>query len=237
MKLKLIKKIKEADSIKTFVFEKPNDFTFFPGQFTYLTLPKLIFPDERGPVRVFTISSSPTEKKLTITTKIRKDSGFKRTLDKIKIGETLELKKPAGNFVIYKKSKKTYIFLAGGIGITPFRSIIKYHQDKKTENRIHLIWSVKTIKEIPFGKEIENWQKEEFIKIDITLTEKVPRNWRGLKGRINKEMIKKLITKKDLQKIEFWICGPPAFVNAMEEILLNLKVKEQNIISEKFTGY
>ncbi len=237
MKLKLIRKAEEADLIKTFVFEKPKDFTFLPGQFIYLTLPKLKYPDERGSTRIFTISSSPTEKHITITTKIREESGFKKTLDEAKIGEVFEFRKPMGDFTVFKKTKKKHIFLAGGIGITPFRSIIKYHQDKNIKNKIHLIWSVKKEDEIPFRKEFDGWQKEKVAKIDITLTEESPNNWKGLLGRIDKDKLIKLISPKGLKESRFMVCGPPSFVDAMEETLAELKVKEDNIMAEKFSGY
>ncbi len=237
MKLRLIQKIKEANSIKTFVFEKPENFNFLPGQFTYLTLPRLKYPDKRGNTRVFTISSSPTEKNLKITTKIRKESGFKRTLDETKTGEAFEFRKPMGEFSVFKKTKIKYIFLAGGIGITPFRSILRYHQDKKIKNEIHLIWSVKKESEIPFREEFNIWQKEKIAKIDITLTEETPNKWRGLLGRIDKDKLGKLIPQENLKRSKFMICGPPSFVIAMEEILKELKVKEESIVSEKFSGY
>lgn len=110
MKIKLTQKVNEANSIKTFIFEKPKNFNFLPGQFTYLTLPKLKYPDKRGPTRVFTISSSPTEKHLAITTKIRKESGFKKTLNETKIGEELEIRKAMGISLFSRKQRKNIFF-------------------------------------------------------------------------------------------------------------------------------
>lgn len=237
MEMNLLQKKIETDWIKSFVFKKPKNFSFLPGQFIYLTLPKLKYPDKRGPTRAFTISSSPTEENLMITTKIRPESGFKKTLDEIKIGESINAKGPMGDFTLHKKSNKKHIFLAGGIGITPFRSIIKYHQDKKIKNKIHLVLSAKTIKDIPFKKDLDNWQKKMIAQVSITLTEETSKNWSGMTGRLDNRKIEKLVSKSDIKNSIFWICGPPAFVSTMEKILSDLKIKEENIISEKFTGY
>lgn len=106
MKIKLLKKKKEGKDIKSFIFEKPKGFNFKPGQFIYLTLPKLFFDDQRGNTRHFTIASSPTEEYLMITTRIRKESGYKRTLDKMQKGDLINYRGPFGDFIIEKEKKK-----------------------------------------------------------------------------------------------------------------------------------
>lgn len=239
MKIKLLKKKKEGKDIKSFIFEKPKGFNFKPGQFIYLTLPKLFFDDQRGNTRHFTIASSPTEEYLMITTRIRKESGYKRTLDKMQKGDLINYRGPFGDFILGKEKKETQVFLAGGIGITPFRNIIKYQIDKGYKTPMHLINSCSTTEEIAFRKELEGWEKEGKIKLDITIThpEESKEKWKKLTGRLDHKILKKLTKNYDLKNTIFWLCGPPPFVSAIEIEVEKLGIKERNIITEKFSGY
>jgi ferredoxin-NADP reductase len=239
MKIKFLKKKEESGNIKSFIFEKPNGFNFDPGQFIYLTLPKLLFPDQRGEIRHFTISSSPTEDILMITTKIREESGYKKTLDKIEEGSFLEYQGPIGDFVLKKNKEKVQVFLAGGIGITPFRSIIKYKIDKNLKTKIDLIYSCSTTEEITFRNELEIWNKNGQINLDITIThpEESKEKWDGLKGRLDRNVIEDIIKNYNIENIDFWVCGPPPFVSAMEEELSGMGINNESIITEKFSGY
>lgn len=237
MEFTICGKKEEAENIKTFFFEKPKGFNFKAGQFIYLTLPKLKFKDNRGNTRHFTISSSPTEEKIAITTKIRKESGYKMTLDSLKPGDSIECKGPLGDFYLSKDNNKPQIFIAGGIGITPFRSMIKYKVDKRFKTPIHLIYSCSTTEEITFKNELENWSKEKLIKLDITITrpEESKQKWNGLTGRLNKETIISLVGKDQTSKAAFWLCGPPSFVSALEEELAKASINK--LRTEKFSGY
>lgn len=239
MKLKLIEKRKEAQGTKSFFFEPQKDFDYLPGQYFYITVPKLKYKDSRGATRHFTLSSSPTEEKIIrITTRVRKDSGYKQTLDELKIGTEIEGEGPEGTFVLDEKEKGPHVFIAGGIGITPFRSMIKYAIDKNTSTEIHLIYSNSLPEQITFRKELENWaKKSDNIKIDMTVTkpEESKEKWNGLAGRIDEKMIKSQIP--NLKSQTFWICGPPAMVDAMEKIMGELDLSASRVRSEKFSGY
>ena len=149
MQLQLVKKVDEARGTKSFFFNIVDGYlseeklSWEPGQYIYITLPYLNYPDERGDTRHFTISSSPTEGDLIrITIRIRQESGYKKTLDELPIGSEVEGKGPQGTFLFDSKIEYN-IFLAGGIGITPFRSIIKNVIDDKQKQKtnIHLIYS------------------------------------------------------------------------------------------------
>lgn len=238
MKAKFVEKKTEAKGTKSFVFKPEITFSFLPGQFIYLTLPKLDFPDPRGSTRHFTVSLSPTETKnnVQITTRIRDESGFKKTLDGLSIGSTVEIEGPNGTFVLDEKTSpyslvSNHLFLAGGIGITPFRSFIKYNIDNNLKIPMHLIYS-NGDRDFPFKKELEKWSKEnDFIKVEFFDT--------SVSGHLDKLKIEKLIGKWKLEsgKSTWWLVGPPPFVSAMEEVLESLKIPPSNIISEKFTGY
>lgn len=237
MKSKLQGAKKETETVKTFYFEKPDGFEYLPGQYAYIKLPKLLIDDARGNVRHFTLSSSPTEKLLAITTMIRKESGYKMTLDNLKNGTEVDIDGPNGVFVFDDEKKSIpSVYLAGGIGVTPARSIMKYIADSKLDTTFTLIHSSSTSGNIVFKDELDILSME-FPNLKVYETVSEPDEvWKGLKGRINSEMIAK-VTGKDLAKNLWWISGPPPMVAAMEEKLEKLNVNPKNILFERFTGY
>lgn len=221
MKLKLVKKTEETKDTKSFFFTSDEKFNWEAGQYLYLTLGKI--------TKQFTIASSPTEKLIQITTRIRKESEFKQNLDKLEIGDEIKARGPFGSFVLSVHSSQftVHCFLAGGIGITPFRSMIKNIVDLKLETEIYLIYS-NSDSDFVFKKELDKWQKEnKYIKINYVDTSK--------SGRLNKDSLNHFISNHLISC--FWIVGPPAFVNAMEDILEKLKIAQDQIRIEKFIGY
>lgn len=242
MKLKLIKKRKEAKGTKSFFWKTEKIVKYLPGQYFYFTLPKLSFPDPRGATRHFTLSSSPTEGEIIRnTTRIRQDSGFKKSLDQLPIGSVIEGQGPNGTFILDEKEKGDHVLIAGGIGITPFRSMIKYNIDNNLTNiKLQLIYSNSLPEEITFKKELESWSKAHpniLVNMTITKPEEGKEKWSGLTGRIDEEMLRKLTNNYSLQATNFWICGPPAVVDAMEKLLGRLKTTSDRVHSEKFDGY
>ncbi len=230
MQLKLINKIDEARGTKSFFWEPDSQVNYLPGQYFYYTLPKLNYPDSRGATRHFTISSSPTEGNLLrLTTRIREESGYKKTLDELAIGTTIEGEGPNGTLILDENEKdKNHIFLAGGIGITPFRSFIKYNIDKNLKIPMHLIYS-NSDDDFAFKKELEDWQKQfDFVRVDFFDTSK--------SGHLDDKSIKTLLSVLEIDST-FWVVGPPPFTDAMEETLEKMKIPSDRIRSEKFTGY
>ncbi len=244
MKLKFVKKQNEAKDTTTFFFEPERPINWLPGQYYYFTLPELKYPDPRGATRHFTISASPTEgPQLRLTTRIRRDSGYKNTLNEMAIGTEIEGEGPNGTFILDENETGNHILIAGGIGVTPFRSFIKYNIDQKlTGTRLHLIYANSLPEDIAFRSELEEWSKvNENIKIAMTISrpEESKEKWTGLTGRIDENMLKKLLENWNL-KIEnsiFWLCGPPPMVEAMEKVLGKLKITADKLRTEKFTGY
>jgi ferredoxin-NADP reductase len=235
MKVKLVKKVDEAKLTKSFYFESEEPVTWQAGQYFYITLPKLNYPDERGDTRHFTISGSPTEGgTIRITTRVRQESGYKKTLDELPIGTEMEGKGPNGLFTFppdHNSKVTNLVFIAGGIGITPFRSMIKYAVDKNITLPIKLLYS-NSDSEFVFKNELDTWSEaNQNLKIEYLDT--------SVSGRIDKLKLEKFIHNSNL-KIEnctWWVVGPPPFVNAIEEILEELKIEEDNVKTEKFTGY
>lgn len=233
MKLKLVKKSDEAKGTKSFFFQPDQKVGWLPGQYFYFTLPKLNYPDSRGATRHFTISSSPTEGRLiSLTTRIRDESGYKQTLNELKVGNVIDGEGPNGTFIIDENEPGPHLILAGGIGITPFRAIAKYITDKKLKIPLYIIYSNSTAQEIAFKNEFEQWTKKNpDIKVEFVVT--------SIDGRIDQAKIEKLLKNWNLQTEDctFWVSGPPVMVDAMETILGKMNLRFDQVRSEKFTGY
>lgn len=240
MKLKFVEKKDEAEGTKSFIFEPERPIKYIAGQYYYFTLPKLNYPDPRGETRHFTLSSSPTEgNNIMITTRVRQESGYKKTLNELKPGDVIEGEGPNGSFVLNGSETAQQVFLAGGIGITPFRSMIKYVVDKKVATPIHLIYSNSTVEQITFRKEFEELSKLGLpnLKIDMTVSkpEESREKWSGIVGRIDENLVAKLAGS--YIKPVYWLCGPPPMVDALEITLSKMKIPGGQIVLEKFTGY
>ncbi|MBI2007123.1 MAG: FAD-dependent oxidoreductase [Candidatus Blackburnbacteria bacterium] len=251
-KLRLQDKRDEAKGTKTFIFEKPQGFTYKAGQYMYFTLPELKYQDKRGNVRHFTLSSSPTENFLSITIRMREESGYKKTLDSLELGSEMSARGPQGVFVLEDKSaQEQQIMLAGGIGITPFRSIAKYATDKGLPIPIHIIYSNSIPEEIAFRKELDELTaKNPALNVIHTITkpEESKEAWTGHTRRIDENLIRKLeignclpaeasAQAGKLATGKFWLCGPPLMVSALEEVLEKMQIPQERIRIEKFTGY
>lgn len=220
MRLRLVKKQIEAKDTVSFFFSSSEKFTWQAGQYAYITLGEI--------TKQFTIASSPTEEFVQVTTRIRQDSKFKQNLDKIEIGQEIEARGPFGSFVLEKNTINN-IFLAGGIGITPFRSMIKYNVDKKLNIPMFLIYS-NSDSEFVFKKELDQWQKaNKFVKIYYHDSSE--------SGHLDMTKLSSLLKAYSLEHIAFWSVGPPAFVNSMEDILEGLNIPQDQTKTEKFIGY
>lgn len=230
---KFIKKEKIAKNTYTFYFERNKQFNFSPGQYVKIFL-EIENPDARGSSRYFTISSSPREENLfLITTKIIKSS-FKLKLRDLKKGEKIKYIGPIGYFNFNENNKKPKIFLAGGIGITPFHSIIKTLSFDKSLLKVCLLVSFSGEEEAVFYKELKKIESEnQNIKIIYSLTHEIKKGFE--KGRIDKSLIEKYCP--DFKISEFFITGPPQMTEELFETVKSLGIKEDNIFKEDFSGY
>lgn len=221
----------ETHDVKTFRFEVPDSFTFLPGQ--YITLELEL--DGSRDRRTFSISSSPTRKGFIEITKRIGQSDFSQKLDSISKGFSVNIRGPYGMFVLNEQHDG--ILLAGGIGITPFRSYMEYATDKKLKNNLTLFYSNKTPEDIAFREELEDISKvNKNIRIVETITrpEESKEKWPGTVGRIDESMIKE---NADIGSAIFYICGPPAMVDAMLEVVKGMGMPKEKIKTEKFIGY
>ncbi|MBI4010044.1 MAG: FAD-dependent oxidoreductase [Candidatus Aenigmarchaeota archaeon] len=236
MELPLIEIKQESLDVKSFKFGlNGTSFNFKPGQYIIM---KLDVIDERNGVRMFSLSSSPTETGyIMISTKMT-GSNFKKKLESMNIGDKVDIRGPFGRFLLQEDHSKTAVMLTGGIGITPFRDMIKFATDKKLNLKIILLYSNKMPEEISFGKEFDEWQRiNPNLKVVYTVTrpEESKMKWEGVKGRIDAAMMKNNV--KDMENSIFYVCGPPAMVDAMVTTLKNMGVSDNNIKIERFTGY
>ena len=205
-------------------------FDYRPAQFLYISLD---VEDVGSDSRPLSIASSPTEDFIMVSTKIS-GSDFKQRLDKIKVGDIVTIKGPLGTFIL-KEDAKEIVMLGGGIGITPFRDMVKYATDKKLPMKITLIYSNKTPADIVYEDEWPVFEKENpNLSVAHTITGDAA-GWNGRRGRIDESMIKEFCS--DLQHTPFYICGPPAMVNGMFELLVKIGVPGPNIKVERFVGY
>ena len=221
--------------------EGKRKFEHTAGQYAFFDIGS-VYNDPKGPVRHFTIASSPTEDFILISTRIR-DSPYKKKLDSLQNGTKVEVRGPLGKFTLHEDYSKPAIFLSGGIGVTPFRSMIKYATDKNLPLRIIMFDSNKNQENILFKMDFENCTNtNKNLRIIYTITEEqnVTENkeWKGEKGRIDMAMLKRHLEPGDLEKSIFYLCGPPPMVKAMQEMLdQNLQVPGERIKVEEFTGY
>lgn len=236
--LPFIKKEQLTKDAYSFYFDSVRcGFDFLPGQYIRMTL-NIKNPDNRGNSRFFTIASSPLEKEhIMITTRII-ESSFKQKLLTLKGGDMVKFYGQMGGFVLDENKKESRIFLAGGIGITPFHSMIIYAQVKKLSIPITLLVSFSTVEDMVFRDELEDIvNKNPHIKVIYTVTqsEKSRIEWKGEIGRISEDLIKKYVS--NILDPQYFIVGPPAMVAAIEEVVRNMGVSPEKIFIENFTGY
>ena len=240
------RQVLEGTDILSLKFNKqPQDnnkiFHYVAGQFAFFDIGK-VYDDPKGPIRHFTLTSSPTEEFILISTRIR-DSPYKKKLDSLQIGSTVKVRGPQGKFTLHEDHSKPAIFLSGGIGVTPFRSMIKYATDKNLAIRIIMIDSNRSRENILFKNHFDRCaDTNKNLKIIYTITEEQSKNgddeWKGEKGRIDIAMLKRYLNSGDIEKGIFYICGPPAMVKAMHNILeVDLQIPAERIKIEEFTGY
>jgi ferredoxin-NADP reductase len=228
---KVIYTIQRTRDVLSIRFERPNGFDFHPGQFMFLTINR----DGEKTVKHFTISSSPTEKGFIEITKKLTGHDFSNALKELKIDEIVSVDAPYGNFT-FKGEHNKVLFLTGGIGITPIRSIISCCIDEKINTDMVLIYSNTYEHNIPFKDELNDFQGfTPNLKVFYTVS-KPTEKWEGYTGRIKGDMVRELVP--DYGTRVPYISGPPAMVDNMVNILVNeLKILSTQIKKEHFLGY
>jgi ferredoxin-NADP reductase/Na+-translocating ferredoxin:NAD+ oxidoreductase RnfD subunit len=234
--LYLKEKVQAGTGIIDFVFQPKQKLSFTPGQYMEWTLP-LKHIDSRGNRRYFTIASSPTESELRLGVKfVDKGSSYKRTMQTMTGDQVIVGGQLSGDFVLPKDKTKKLVFVAGGIGVTPYRSMLKYLIDTNEKRDIVLFYSNPTVDEIVYSDVFDAAEQKLGIRTIYTLTdkEKVPANWLGNVGRLSVDIVKKEIP--DYISRTFYLSGPFTMVTGCESVLKGLGIPPQQIKKDFFPG-
>lgn len=233
----LQRKEEVADGTMAFHFERPAGFAFKAGQFGDFTLINPAETDAEGNIRGFSLASAPYESDLMFATRMR-DTAFKRVLKTMEVGTEVSLDAPYGSFTLHNNSRTPAVFLTGGIGVTPVRSIILQATHDNLPHKIFLFYSNRRPEDAAFLDQlVEPQEKNSNYTFVGTMTEmeKSRRKWEGETGYITKPMLIKYIG--DLTRPIYYIAGPAPMVAAMRKTLNEAGVDDDNIRTEEFSGY
>jgi ferredoxin-NADP reductase len=234
---RLLNRVEVAEGTIAFHFEKPTGFDFKPGQSADLTLPNPPETDAEGNVRTFSIASAPFEDQLMFATRMR-DTAFKRSLKKMPLGTVVKMDSAMGSFTLHKNSAKPAVFLAGGIGVTPFSSIVRQADHDRAPHKLYLFYCNRRPEDAPFVEVLQNLEKTNpQFRFIATMTEmrRSKKTWNGETGRIDQEMLSKYLN--ELRGPIYYVAGPPALVSGMRKMLVASGVDEDDIRSDEFSGY
>jgi ferredoxin-NADP reductase len=226
-----------AEETIAFRFEKPSRWTFKAGQYLDMTLLDPPETDSEGNVRSFSIASGPHEETLLVATRMR-DTAFKRVLRTMPLGTAVKIDGPLGDLTLQDNSTRAAVFLADGIGITPFRSMICVAAKEQLPHRIFLFYANRRPEDAPFLAELQSLERDNpkyKMIASMTEMEKSHRPWKGETGLITQEMLGRYL--KDAASPIYYIAGPPAMVNGLHEMLKEAGVNYGDIRAEEFAGY
>jgi ferredoxin-NADP reductase len=228
MKIVFERREDEALNISTFYFRPEKAFHYTAGQYVELTL-RHPDADDRGEKRQFTLSSSPTDPLVSITNKFAAHDGssFKRALAKLKSGNVLSMSKPMGDFVLPKLSQTPLVFVAGGIGITPFHSMLSWLAATHQTRSIQLFYGVTSEAEIVFQSTFNKWPH------DIIVSNPSP-GWKGKRGQLTADYILKAPHAADTM---FYLSGPEAMVETLSMDLQRAGITKAQLVLDLFLGY
>jgi len=220
-----------------FIFEPNHKLHFIAGQYLEYVLPHEK-PDDRGMRRYFTIASSPTELELKLGIRMApsqiKSSSFKEDLLSLTPGSTLTASRLAGDFTLPSGAEQKLVFIAGGIGITPFRSMIKFLLDSNMKRDITLFYANKTKEDIAYSDIWARAEREMGLKLIHVLSEGSG-DWQGERGFITEAMVKKYVNS--YHDARYYISGPSAMVEAYKKLLIGMGVSRHNIVTDYFPGF
>ena len=235
--LTLLEKIPLTLDTYEFSFKPDQKMRFHPGQYLEWTLGHEK-PDTRGNRRYFTIASSPEEPDVKLGIKFYEhSSSFKKAMLSLDPGDTIVAGQRAGDFVLPRNKNMKLVFLAGGIGITPFRSMIKHLVETGEKRFVTLMYSNKTKADIAYQDVFDEAEEKLGIKTVYTLTDAqaVPADWQGYRGPIDSYVITKEVP--DYRSRMFYVSGPHGFVSGMEDLLRRMGIPENQIKTDFFPGF
>jgi ferredoxin-NADP reductase len=232
---KLRKKEKIANDTIAFHWEKPKGFEFKAGHYCDMTLidPKITDKEEKE--RAFSIASAPYEENVVTATRIS-DSAFKQVLKDYTAGTEVKFDEPRGEFTLHENEWTPAVFIIGGIGITPARSIIAQATNDGLPHKITLLYSNKTPADAAFMDDLKSYAEKNpnFVFLPV-MTDTEPNEWNGEGGLIDVDMLKRHVS--NISVPIYYLCGPPGMVKDMRQMLVEAGADEGNIRAEEFKGY
>jgi ferredoxin-NADP reductase len=208
---------------------------FSPGQYFFVTLPDVGHQDDKGLRRHITVVTSPNERgELGFATRMR-DTAFKRSLGELPVGAEVEVEPPKGSFGLPEDASRPLVFVAGGIGITVFRSMLRYIAEEGLSHRVTLVYSNRDRASTAFLDELQELERENpNLRLVITMTQ--DEGWEGETRRIDSEFLTDRLGA-DLNEHTFLVAGPPAMVEGVQKALADAGVDDENVVAERYSGY
>jgi len=226
-----------AEGTMAFHFAKPANFTFKPGQSMNVSLIDPPETDAKGNARTFSIVSAPHEAELVVATRMR-DTAFKRVLKAMPAGGRVALRGPAGLFTLDPADARPAAFLAGGIGVTPFVSMLRDAAQSGLERDLWLFYSNRRPEDAAFLDELAALPKRNpqlhFVGTMVEM-DKSSRPWSGERGFLDRAMLERHL--KSVAGKVYYVAGPPGLVEAMQKMLTGAGVSEEAIHTDEFFGY
>jgi ferredoxin-NADP reductase len=236
-KVKLKRREQVAEGTVAFYFEKPEGFQFEAGQFLRFSLINPTETDAEGDSRTFSLASAPYEEDLMIATRMR-DTAFKRVIKTLPLGSEVEIRGAFGRMTLHDDPARPAVFLTGGIGITPFRSIALESARARLAHQLYLFYANRRPEDAPFLDELGKLEatnpKYRFIAT-MTSAAGAKSQYSRETGHINAEMLARYID--DLRSPVYYVAGPEGLVTAMRRTLGEAGVSESDIRAEEFSGY
>lgn len=226
-----------AEGTMAFFFSRPEGFTFKPGQAIDLILPDPDNPAAEGERHAFSLVGAPYQHDLCITTRMR-DTAYKRRLDALAVGASVQVDGPFGSMTLHRNAGRAAVFIAGGIGITPFMSMLRQAAHEALPQPILLLYSNRRPEDTSFIDELQELERANpKFRLMATMTQmsKSCAVWEGERAMLSGELIKREIAA--LSDPIFYVVGPPAMVEALKLALSQAGVDEDDIRSEEFYGY
>jgi ferredoxin-NADP reductase len=226
-----------AEGTMAFHFEKPSGFKFTAGQAMNVSLVDPPETDAKGNARTFSIVSAPHENELVIATRMR-DTAFKRVLKAMPAGGRVGLRGPAGMFTLNPADLRPAVFLAGGIGVTPFVSMLRDSAHSGLARDLWLFYSNRRPEDAAFLDELAVLPKRNsrcrFVGTMVEM-DKSSRPWSGETGFLDRAMLERHL--KNLAACVYYTAGPPGLVEAMQKVLIGAGVAQDAIHTDEFFGY
>jgi ferredoxin-NADP reductase len=212
-----------------------TELDYRPGQYFWVELLDPPYQDDKGPRRHITAVTSPSERGVIgLCTRLR-DSAFKRSLVELPLGSAVDVEQPKGTFVLPEESARPLVFVAGGIGITPFRSMLRYIEDEHLPHQVTLIYSSRNRGSAAFLGELEEIERANpNVRLVVTMTE--DDDWAGERRRIDVEFLKEHLGD-DLNGANYMVAGPPGMAEAVSGELEHAGVDPALIATDSFSGY